>query len=31
MYFNFDPPGQQDAITDGRFPNALAEFKAVFG
>jgi hypothetical protein len=31
MYFNFDPPGQQDSITDGRFPRALAEFRAVFG
>ncbi|HXQ44747.1 MAG TPA: glycosyl hydrolase [Acidimicrobiales bacterium] len=31
IYFNFDPPGQQDSITDGRFPAALAEYRAVFG
>jgi Glycosyl hydrolase family 26 len=27
-YFNFDVPGQVDAITDGKFPDALAAFAA---
>jgi Glycosyl hydrolase family 26 len=27
-YFNFDVPGQVDAITDGNFPNSLAAFKS---
>jgi hypothetical protein len=27
-YFNFDVPGQIDAITDGKFPDALAAFTA---
>jgi hypothetical protein len=27
-YFNFDVPGQVDAITDGTFPNALAAFES---
>jgi Glycosyl hydrolase family 26 len=30
-YFNFDVPGQVDAITDGSFPNSLAAFKAGLG
>jgi hypothetical protein len=30
-YFNFDVPGQVDAITDGSFPNSLAAFKAALG
>jgi hypothetical protein len=30
-YFNFDVPGQVDAITDGNFPNSLAAFKAALG
>jgi hypothetical protein len=29
--FAFDGPGQQNDITDGSFPNALAAFKADFG
>jgi len=27
-YFNFDVPGQVDAITDGTFPNSLAAFES---
>jgi hypothetical protein len=30
-YFDFDVPGQVDAITDGNFPNALAAFSADLG
>jgi Glycosyl hydrolase family 26 len=30
-YFNFDVPGQVDAITDGTFPNALAAFDTALG
>jgi len=30
-YFNADPGGQADAITDGTFPNALAAFRQDFG
>jgi hypothetical protein len=30
-YFNSDPSGQADAITDGTFPNALAAFQQDFG
>jgi hypothetical protein len=30
-YFNFDVPGQVDAITDGTFPHALAAFEADLG
>ena len=31
LYFNFDVPGQVDAITDGQFPAALATYRADFG
>ena len=30
-YFDFDVPGQVDAITDGNFPNSLAAFSADLG
>jgi hypothetical protein len=30
-YFNFDVPGQVDAITDGNFPASLAAYRAGFG
>ena len=30
-YFNFDVPGQVDAITDGNFPNSLAAFSGDLG
>jgi hypothetical protein len=30
-YFNFDVPGQVDAITDGNFPQALDAFGAGLG
>jgi len=31
LYFNFDVPGQVDAITDGQFPASLATYRADFG
>jgi len=31
IYFDFDVPGQLDAITDGRFPTSLAAYRAAFG
>jgi hypothetical protein len=31
IYFDFDVPGQVDAITDGNFPAALTAFRAAFG
>jgi hypothetical protein len=30
-YFDFDVPGQVDAITDGTFPNSLAAFTSAMG
>lgn len=31
LYFDFDVPGQVDAITDGQFPASLAAYRADFG
>jgi len=31
IYFNFDVPGQVDAITDGHFPASLVAFRSLFG
>jgi len=30
-YFNYDPSGEENAITDGNFPNSLSAFVSDLG